>query len=309
MEVQPTVSIVMATYNRSNIIGYTIRSVLWQSYTDWELLIIGDACTDDTADVVASFGDPRISFINLPENHGQQTGPNNEGLRRARGRYIAMLNHDDLWLRDHLATCVARLQSGDADLVNTIGYAPQPDGSVIYYGGSIDGAYNTSMVVPASLWVFTRELAERLGPWKYTWESHCLPAQEWIWRAARKGARIVPVPKLTVLQIHSALRRGSYAERQHAEHDHYFPLAQEPDRLFAAAFPAAALENARRYNDMRVLPALRHLAKSVFHTVIRLLGGSPQAVGNAIRFRRKGAVLHTYHKNRGLGPVKRRQHE
>jgi GT2 family glycosyltransferase len=84
----PLISIIMATYNRSNILAYTIQSVLWSTYKDWELLVVGDSCTDDTEEVVASFEDPRVSFINLERNFGEQSGPNNEGFRRARGRYI-----------------------------------------------------------------------------------------------------------------------------------------------------------------------------------------------------------------------------
>src|SRR5688572_3928903 len=78
----PTVSVVMATYNRSNLLPLVIHTVLWQTFTDWELLVIGDACTDDTEAVVKSIGDPRIHFFNLPVNCGDQSGPNNEGMRR-----------------------------------------------------------------------------------------------------------------------------------------------------------------------------------------------------------------------------------
>jgi GT2 family glycosyltransferase len=57
-----------------------------QTRSDWELIVVGDACTDDTADVVATFPDPRIRFVNLPENVGEQSGPNNEGVRLGHGR-------------------------------------------------------------------------------------------------------------------------------------------------------------------------------------------------------------------------------
>ena len=61
----PTVSVIMATYNRSNIIGYAIGSLLRSSFADWELIVVGDACTDDTESVVSSFADPRIRFIKV----------------------------------------------------------------------------------------------------------------------------------------------------------------------------------------------------------------------------------------------------
>ena len=82
----PQVSIVVATYNLSGSLRWTIESALRQTMTDWEMLVVGDACTDDTADVVASFGDDRISFLNLHVNCGDQAGPNNVGVHRTHGQ-------------------------------------------------------------------------------------------------------------------------------------------------------------------------------------------------------------------------------
>ena len=88
MSTAPIVSVVLATYNRSRVLAHAIESVRSSTLTDWELIVVGDHCTDDTAEVVASFDDPRITFINLPQNVGEQSGPNNEGVRRgARALY------------------------------------------------------------------------------------------------------------------------------------------------------------------------------------------------------------------------------
>ena len=97
MSPTPLVSIVVATYNRAHVVAHAIASVRRSTVTDWELIVVGDRCTDDTEAVVAGFADPRITWVNLPENAGEQSGPNNEGIRRARGRYLALLNHDDLF--------------------------------------------------------------------------------------------------------------------------------------------------------------------------------------------------------------------
>ena len=102
----PTVSVIIAAYNRSNVLRYALRSALAQDFSDFEVLVIGDACTDDTEEVVASFADPRVSYLNLPLNFGEQSGPNNVGIARAQGRYIAFLNHDDFWFPDHLSAAV-----------------------------------------------------------------------------------------------------------------------------------------------------------------------------------------------------------
>src|SRR5690606_38360028 len=130
----PSVSVVMAVYNRSNILRFVLDSVRAQTRTDWELIAVGDACTDDSGAVVQSYADPRMHWVNLPRNTGEQSGPNNEGVRRARGRYIAFLNHDDLWLPHHLEVLLAALEETGADLVFGLLAVVQPDGPSILRG-------------------------------------------------------------------------------------------------------------------------------------------------------------------------------
>src|SRR5690606_6891018 len=91
----PLASGVMATYNRSNLLPYVIETVRRQRWPHWELLIVGDGCTADTAEVIARLADPRVRFCNLEQPVGEQSGPNNAGCAAARGDYIAFLNHDD----------------------------------------------------------------------------------------------------------------------------------------------------------------------------------------------------------------------
>ncbi|HEX7502350.1 MAG TPA: glycosyltransferase [Acidobacteriota bacterium] len=79
----PLVSVVTATYNRSHVLSAAIASLRGQTLTDWEQIIVGDACSDDTERVVAEFADPRLRFVNLEENIGEQSGPNNAGIRLA----------------------------------------------------------------------------------------------------------------------------------------------------------------------------------------------------------------------------------
>ena len=134
----PIVSVVMATYNRSAVLRHAIQSVIQSRLSEWELIVVGDHCTDDTAEAVAAFDDPRVRFINLERNCGEQSAPNNAGLRLARGRYVAFLNHDDLYFPDHLGSCVDRLVATGADLVWRVrknarlsADTPLPDGSYI----------------------------------------------------------------------------------------------------------------------------------------------------------------------------------
>ena len=135
----PLVSIITATYNRGNVLRYTVASVIESGFRDWELLVVGDACTDDTEQVVGSFADPRVRFINLETNVGEQSGPSNEGFRHARGRYIAYLNHDDLWTADHLGRSLSAIEDTGADLVFSLGVAVEPGGGNVLIGASPTG--------------------------------------------------------------------------------------------------------------------------------------------------------------------------
>src|ERR1044072_9090302 len=119
MDKRPAISVIIATYNRSRALACAIESVIRQTFTDWELIVVGDACNDDTAEVVAGYmrADARVRFVNLERNCGEQSGPNNVGRTLARAPLIAYLSHDDLWLPHHLKTCSEALAVTRADLV------------------------------------------------------------------------------------------------------------------------------------------------------------------------------------------------
>ena len=85
----PSVTIIVPTFNWSSVLPFSVGSALRQTFTDFELLVIGDGCTDDSAAVVGALGDERVRWINLATHVGHQSGPNNEGLRQARGGCVA----------------------------------------------------------------------------------------------------------------------------------------------------------------------------------------------------------------------------
>ena len=126
----PRVTVIIPTYNWSNVLPYSIGSVLRQSFTDFELLVVGDGCTDDSEQVVTAIADPRVRWINLPVNSGHQSAPNNEGLLQARGSIIAYLGHDDLWLPHHLEVMVAAIDAG-ADVAHSIVHMIDAEGNIL----------------------------------------------------------------------------------------------------------------------------------------------------------------------------------
>lgn len=100
------VSIIMPSYNTARFIAETVRSVLAQTYTDWELIIVDDCSTDNTDEVVATFTDPRIRYLKNETNSGAAVS-RNRALREATGRWIAFLDSDDLWLPEKLERQIA----------------------------------------------------------------------------------------------------------------------------------------------------------------------------------------------------------
>jgi glycosyltransferase involved in cell wall biosynthesis len=94
----PLVTVAIATYNCSDMLRWTLESVRNQDLANFEAWVVGDACSDDSGEVVAALGDPRFRWRNRERRSGSQTMPNNDALRLARGRYVAYLGHDDLWL-------------------------------------------------------------------------------------------------------------------------------------------------------------------------------------------------------------------
>ena len=103
------VSIIMPTYNCGRFIAEAIQSVLAQTYQAWELIIVDDGSTDNTADIVASFPDPRIHYLCNEQNIGAAL-TRNKALREASGRYIAFLDSDDLWAPTKLERQIAFMQ-------------------------------------------------------------------------------------------------------------------------------------------------------------------------------------------------------
>ena len=103
---RPTVTVIVPTYNRAHLIPRAIRSVLAQTYGDFELLVIDDGSSDDTQAVVAGWSDPRVRYLREPQNAGVGAA-RNRGLREARGEFIAFLDSDDEWLPDKLSRQVA----------------------------------------------------------------------------------------------------------------------------------------------------------------------------------------------------------
>lgn len=111
---KPRVSIIMPAFNAERSISFSIKSVLDQSFGEWELLIINDGSTDSTLDVILEFRDSRIKIINQ-SNQGVAAA-RNSALKIAIGEYIAFLDADDLWLPSKLQKQISIFSKSQKDL-------------------------------------------------------------------------------------------------------------------------------------------------------------------------------------------------
>ena len=114
------VSIITPAFRAASVIGETIKSVIAQTYPNWEMLIAEDCSPDDTHEVIRQWAltEPRVKLIAMERNGGPALA-RNAALELAEGRWIAFLDSDDLWLPDKLERTIAHAQKHKAALVFT----------------------------------------------------------------------------------------------------------------------------------------------------------------------------------------------
>lgn len=221
----PRVTVIIPTWNWSSVLPFSIGSVLAQTFTDFELLVIGDGCTDDSEQVVAAIADPRVRWINIARA-GHQSGPNNEGLRQARGEIIAYLGHDDLWLPHHLALHVAAIDAG-ADFSCSLVAFVGPDDA--YVECPLPDPKRGSFMVPTGI-CHRASMTRAVGGWTDFRELAISPEADLMLRAFRAQLRYAPLERLTAVKFPAAIRRNVYRTRPCHEQAAWFArIRTEPD--------------------------------------------------------------------------------
>lgn len=125
MKEKPTFSIIIPTYNHAHLIAKCLQSLLDQTFSSWEAIIVNNYSDDDTIAVVTRFSDSRIRLINF-RNNGIIAASRNEGIRRSVGDYVAFLDSDDWWYPTKLETVKQNMINVDvihhaADIVSRKG--------------------------------------------------------------------------------------------------------------------------------------------------------------------------------------------
>ena len=195
----PAVSVVIPTYNRARFVPAAIESVLAQTFRDLEVIVVDDASTDDTADLLAATFGARIRVERLPFNHGRSTA-RNVGWALARGEFVAFLDSDDLWLPEKLARQVPHFDRPEIVLSHTWAAKVDPFGQPLCAasaalrgefviasrrGFDYSGITQTWCRIYTSAVVLRRDLLRRIGgfdPRLSNFEDYDL-----FWRAALVG--------------------------------------------------------------------------------------------------------------------------
>ena len=212
----PRVSILLPTHNRADVIGFAIQSVLAQTFGDFELLVVGDGCTDNTAEVVRAFDDRRITWLDLPKVPGVGYANRNRALRTAAGDIIAYQAHDDLWLPDHLQRLVDGLVENEAEFAYSMSLDVSIDGHITTQVFNLHDLYvwrlwHTKHIgyLPMCNVVHRRACFEKYGHWN----ERLIRGGDWeLWmriieRGGRQNFAYLPLP--TTLHFVADWRRGA----------------------------------------------------------------------------------------------------
>ena len=208
----PSISVIIAAYNAQDTIVETVESVLNQTFTDLEILVIDDGSKDSTGDRLCSLDDPRLKLISY-ENGGVALA-RNRGIANARGEYISFLDHDDLWTPDKLEDQLAALQKNpDAGVAYswTIGMFSDENpvrykklDKVFFEGDIYDKILISNFVGSGSNILVRKEAVESVGGFDATpvsnedWDFYIRLAAKW---------HFVLVPKYQILyrQLNSSM--------------------------------------------------------------------------------------------------------
>jgi glycosyltransferase involved in cell wall biosynthesis len=141
----PLFSIVIPAYNRASYIGKTLQSVLNQSCRDFEVLVVDDGSSDNTADVISAFDHPCIKYFK--KENGERGAARNYGIRYASGKYVTFLDSDDLLRENHLEEAKIFLEEEPNANVFHLGYdIINPAGKILTKWKKLPNPINRKLV-------------------------------------------------------------------------------------------------------------------------------------------------------------------
>lgn len=229
---EPLFSVVIATYGRNSLIESTLRSVDNQVVDDFEVLLISDGPSDiSLKNLVQEFGE-KYQLHELPQRTRSQSAPNNLGRTLAKGKYIAYLGHDDIWLPNHL-DCLKKVFDSDSDVTFavsgtlTIGPSGAESEFTCVTGIFSDEDPNVPrdhFFPPSSIAHRTSSVTE-IPPWPAPLETRRPVDSSFQISCFSLGLKFRSTEVITVLKFNSALRYLSYLEPEEVEQRKAFELS------------------------------------------------------------------------------------
>lgn len=219
---KPEVSIVLTTYQRPNELKRALKSIVTQSFSNFELIIVDDASVDETDEVVESFKkkDPRIKYIKLPKNSGNHSLPKNTGTKEAAAPVICYFDDDNVMMRDHVATLYKAYKRAPHDVVygmnlniDDSGKTPAHPGHMVDINNPKANIFEANFIDTNTVLV-KKETIEKIGGWNEAYPRFA----DWnlFVRLKKIGASFLFIPQL-ITQYH--IHQGSNQLRHRFEFD------------------------------------------------------------------------------------------
>ncbi|MBW8308955.1 MAG: glycosyltransferase family 2 protein [Candidatus Paracaedibacteraceae bacterium] len=166
MDNTPLISVIIPTHNRPDFLKKTLQSILSQTLTQIEIIVVSNGVNDKNRQTVESFNDPRLFYVDQ-ENSGGPSSPRNHGIRLSKGKYIAFCDDDDLWVKDKLEKQVEVLENNPEyglSYSKMMRFDDKKEWSVAHEEGPADlNSLLRNNTVPISSVIVKKELLEKYG--------------------------------------------------------------------------------------------------------------------------------------------------
>lgn len=216
----PTISVIIPVYNSEQTIRETIESVLKQTFSDFELLVINDGSQDSSLEIISSIQDSRLNVFSYP--NGGVSASRNRGIVRASGEFIAFLDSDDLWTSDKLESQLQALQANPnagvayswTDYIDRSGKFVCPGNHVTANGDVYEQLLLQNFLENGSTPLIRREALIEVG----NFDESLFGPEDWdMYLRLAANYQFVAVPKVQVLYRISANSISSNVFRQASE--------------------------------------------------------------------------------------------
>jgi glycosyltransferase involved in cell wall biosynthesis len=237
MNTVPKVSVIIPTFNRAQILGRAIASVLGQTFVDLELIVVDDGSSDETAALIQNFADVRLRYLQQLQNLGVSAA-RNRGIAEARGEWLAFLDSDDLWLPQKLERQFAALQGVDcvATYCGLLRFDGQTETRIPYRADTVNSGaqpwpsllmdglwYSQTWLLPRRVMIAAGLFDERMSIWE-DWDLFL--------RIALQG----PIHHLPEVLVHSMVSHDSLVG-QHQNRPHSLRILQQKHAALFAQDP------------------------------------------------------------------------